>query len=178
LNAMLLLSYVASRQDDAVGFMTFGGVDKWYPPKKGGDTVKQILNQIYDIQSSVSAADYLVSAEKLLALQKRRALIILVTNTRNEDHEDLANAVQMLKKRHLTILADLREEILDKTLQVNVTDYETALRFQAVKSYLEDRKRNHKILRHQGVVTLDLLAPQLPAALVNNYLMIKASAKL
>ncbi|MCK5543538.1 MAG: DUF58 domain-containing protein [Desulfobacterales bacterium] len=178
LNAMLLLSYVASRQDDAVGFMTFGGNDKWYPPQKGGKTIRNILNQVYDIKSSVSAADYHVTAEKLLALQKRRALVILVTNTRNEDHEDLKKAVQMLKKRHLTILADLREEILDKSLQETVTDYETALRFQAVSAYLEDRKRNHKFLSHQGIVTLDLLANQLPAALVNNYLMIKASAKL
>ncbi|MCD4741805.1 MAG: DUF58 domain-containing protein [Desulfobacteraceae bacterium] len=178
LNAMLLLSYVASRQDDAVGFMTFGGVDKWYPPKKGSETIRHILNQIYDIQSSVSAADYLVTAEKLLALQKRRALIILITNTRNEDHEDLKKAVQMLKKRHLTILADLREEILDRTLYKSITDYETALKFQTVSAYLEDRKQNHQFLSHQGVVTLDLLAPQLPAALVNNYLMIKASAKL
>jgi uncharacterized protein (DUF58 family) len=178
LNAMLLLTYVASKQDDAVGFMTFGGYDKWYPPKKGGETIRQILNQVYDIQSSVSAADYLVTAEKLLAVQKRRALIILVTNTRNEDHEDLTRAVQMLKKRHLTILADLREEILDKTLQNSVKDYKTALRFQTVSAYIGDRKRNHQILRHQGIITLDLLAPQLPAALVNNYLIIKASAKL
>ena len=178
LNAMLLLSYVASRQDDAVGFMTFGGVDKWHPPKKGSETIRHILNQIYDIQSSVSAADYLVTAEKLLALQKRRALIVLITNTRNEDHEDLKKAVQMLKKRHLTILADLREEILDRTLHNSITNYETALKFQTVSAYLEERKQNHQSLRHQGVITLDLLASQLPAALVNNYLMIKASAKL
>lgn len=178
LNAMLLLSYVASRQDDAVGFMTFGGVDKWYPPKKGGEAVRHILNQVYDIHSSVSAADYLVTAEKLLALQKRRALVILVTNTRNEDHEDLAKAIHMLKKKHLTILADLREEILDQTIHNAITDYGTALRFQAVSAYLEDRKRSHKFLSHQGIVTLDLLAPQLPVALVNNYLMIKASSKL
>ena len=178
LNAMLLLSYVASRQDDAVGFMTFGGVDKWYPPKKGSATIKHILNQVYDIHSSVSAADYLVTAEKFLALQKRRALIILVTNTRMEDHEDLKKAVQILKKRHLTILADLREEVLDKTLQETVTDYKTALRFQTVSAYLEDRKQNHQFLRHQGIITLDVLAQQLPAALVNNYLMIKASSKL
>jgi uncharacterized protein (DUF58 family) len=178
LNAMLLLSYVASRQDDAVGFMTFGGINKWYPPKKGGETVKHILNQVYDIHSSVSAADYLVTAERLLALQKRRALIILVTNTRNEDHEDLATAVNMLKKRHLTILADLREDILDETLEKNITDYRTALKFQTVSAYLEDRKRNHRFLSHQGIITLDLLAHQLPAALVNNYLMIKASSRL
>ncbi|MCP3899452.1 MAG: DUF58 domain-containing protein [Desulfobacteraceae bacterium] len=178
LNAMLLLSYVASKQDDAVGFMTFGGHDKWYPPKKGGETIRHILNQVYDIKSSVSAADYLVTAEKLLALQKRRALIILVTNTRNEDHADLTKAVQMLKKRHLTILADLREEILDETLLNSITDYKTALKFQSVSAYLEDRKQNHQFLRHQGIITLDLLAQQLPAALVNNYLMIKASSKL
>ncbi len=178
LNAMLLLSHVASGQDDAVGFMTFGGSNKWYPPKKGRAAVRHILNQIYDIQSSASAADYLTAAKKMLALQKRRALIILITNTRMEDNEDLSKAVKMLKKRHFVIIADLREEFLDKTLQASVRNYETALKFQSVSAYLEDRKQNHKVLRHQGIVTLDLLADQLPAALVNNYLMIKASQKL
>jgi len=178
LNAMLLLSYVASRQDDAVGFMTFGGINKWYPPKKGGNTVKHILNQVYDIHSSANAADYVVTAGKLLALQKRRALIILITNTRNEDHEDLARAVHILNKRHLTILADLREDVLDDARNQKIVNYETALRYQSVGAYIEDRRRNHKFLRHQGIVTLDLLAKQLPAALVNNYLMIKASSKL
>ncbi len=177
-NAMLLLSHVASRQDDAVGFMTFGGVDKWYPPQKGGKTVKHILHQVYDIHSSVSAADYIALAERLLALQRRRALVILVTNTRNEDHGDVNKAIQMLKKRHLTILADLREEILDSTLENEVIDYKTALRFQSITLYLEERRRSHKLLNHQGIIALDLLASQLPAALVNNYLMIKAGSQL
>ncbi len=178
LNAMLLLSYVASRQDDAVGFMTFGGNNKWYPPKKGGKIVRDILHQVYDIHSSVNAADYLEAAEKLLALQRRRALIVLITNTRNEDHEDLIKALHMLKKQHLTILADLREDILDNTMQKAIIDYKTALRFQVVSAYLEDRKHNHKFLNHQGIIALDLLADQLPSALINNYLMIKAGSQL
>ena len=34
LNALLLLAYVAVRQGDAVGLMTFGGPKRWFAPRK------------------------------------------------------------------------------------------------------------------------------------------------
>ena len=178
LNAMLLLAYVAARQGDAVGFMAFGGVRRWYPPRKSADVVKQLLDQTYDLQSTTSAADYLLAAREMLPLQKRRALIVLITNTRDEEAEDLKAAIQLLGRRHLVVLADLREEVLDETLERPVGGFDDALYFNAVNAYMENRRRSHNELRHQGVLTLDLLAPQLPAALVNQYHLVKASGRL
>ncbi len=97
LNAMLLLAYVATQQGDAVGFMAFGGTQRWYPPRKGGGVVHRLLSQTYDIESSAEAADYLVAARELMPLQRRRALIVILTNTRDEDHGDLGNAIHLLR---------------------------------------------------------------------------------
>lgn len=178
LNAMLLSAYVAANQGDAVGFMSFGGDKRWYPPRKGGHVVRTLLSNTYDLQSSLAAADYLSVAKEILSLQQRRALIVLITNTRNEDHDDLIAAVRLLSRRHLVVLADLREQILDESLKQPVEGMDEALRFQGVTEYLENRRRNHEALGHHGALTLDLLAPQLPVALVNEYLMIKASGRL
>ena len=178
LNAMMLLAYVAAREGDAVGFMAFGGVRRWLPPRKSGDVVKTLLEQTYDIDATLEAADYLGAAREILPVQRRRALIVLITNSRDEDQQELAQAVQLLASRHLVVVADLRESILDEALAAPVHDLKTALRFHGVNDYLESRARAHETLRHQGALTLDLLAPQLPIALVNQYLQIKASGRL
>jgi uncharacterized protein (DUF58 family) len=178
LNAMLLLAYVAIRQGDAVGFMAFGGLHRWWPPRKSGDSVRELLYRTYDIESSPEAADYLVAARELMALQRRRSLMVILTNARDEDHEDLLEAVRLLRSRHLVVIADLREQLLDEVLQRPVRNFDAALRFHGVNQYLESRRRNHEALRHQGAMTLDLLAPQLPVALVNKYLEIKSSGVL
>ncbi|MCF8044749.1 MAG: DUF58 domain-containing protein [Desulfarculaceae bacterium] len=178
LNASLLLAYVASLQDDAVGFMTFAGEERWFPPRKGRDTVRRILNQVYDIQSSAEAPDYTEAASRLMTLQKRRSLVVVLTGTRDEDYENLLAAVRTLKKKHLTVLADIREEILDDTMAKGVTDFKQALQFSAVHGYLENRRRIHRVFRHQGIMTLDHTARALPSALVNEYLMIKAGGRL
>lgn len=178
LNAMLLLAYVAARQGDAVGFMTFGGEERWHPPRKGGNVIQQLLRSTYDIEAGTEAADYLEAARRLMPLQRRRALVLILTNTRDEDSDDLTAAVRLLAQRHLVVVADLREAILDQAHQKRVHDFPAALRFHGVHDYLENRSRNHEQLRHHGALTLDLLAKQLPVALVNEYQLIKASGRL
>jgi uncharacterized protein (DUF58 family) len=178
LNAMLLLAYVASKQGDAVGFLTFGGVRRWHPPRKGADVIQKLLGSTYDIEASTEAADYLEAARQLMPLQRRRALVVVITNTRDEDSDDLVAAIRLLAQRHLVVIADLREDILDQAQQQSVHDFRSALRFQGVQDYLEKRSHNHEQLRYHGALTLDLLAKQLPVALVNEYQMIKASGQL
>lgn len=178
LNAMLLLAYVAANQGDAVGFLSFGASRRWHPPRKGGNVIQQMLNDTYDIEAGTEAADYLEAARQLMPLQRRRALIIIITNTRDEDSDDLIAAVRLLAQRHLVVIADLREEILDKAQQTPVRDFPAALRFHGIQDYLENRTRHHEQLRHHGALTLDLLAKQLPVALVNEYHIIKASGRL
>ncbi|MDH5786373.1 MAG: DUF58 domain-containing protein [Chromatiales bacterium] len=178
LNAMLLLAYVAANQGDAVGFLTFGGASRWQPPRKGGNVIQHLLGETYDIEATTDAADYLEAARQLMPLQRRRSLIVLITNTRDEDSDDLGAAIRLLRQRHLVVVADLREEIIDLAQQQEVTDFPSALRFHGVHDYLQSRERSHEQLRHLGALTLDLLARQLPIALVNEYQMIKASGRL
>ncbi|MBQ0757985.1 MAG: DUF58 domain-containing protein, partial [Amphritea sp.] len=64
LNAMLLLAYVAAEQGDSVGFKTFGGVQRWFPPVKGGTVVRQMIAGTYDIEATLEAADYLEAARE------------------------------------------------------------------------------------------------------------------
>ncbi|MCM8855532.1 MAG: DUF58 domain-containing protein [Candidatus Thiodiazotropha sp.] len=178
LNAMLLLSYVADRQGDAVGFLSFAGEERWQPPLKGGDVVRRLLDRTYDLDSTLHAADYLAAAHKLILLQQRRALIIILTNSRNEERDDLLKAISLLVRRHLVVIADLHEASLDAVIEHPVVDLQGALRFQAVLGYLGQRKQAHERFTHRGALIIDSRPQQLPVNLVNAYLDVKASGKL
>lgn len=178
LNALLLLAWVAVHQGDAVGLLTFGGPERWFAPRKDPDTVARLLQMMFDLEAGLGAADPLAAARGLLQRQSRRALVVLVTNSRDEDQPELGAAVRLLRRRHLVVVADLRESILDDSLGAPIDDREAAQRFLAVQSYLEDRRRHHEQLQHQGARVLDLLPRQLPVALVNQYFAIKRAGLL
>lgn len=173
LNAMLLLAYVSLRQGDAVGFMAFGGVRRWFAPRKGAHVVTSLLNATYDLRSTTDVADYRAAAGEVMALQRRRALIVVLTNTRDEDHADLEAAVKALRSRHLVVVADLREALLDELGVRSVASLEQALRFHAAEEYLMRRRESHQRLSYHGARVLDVVPADLPVALVNQYLAIK-----
>ena len=98
LNACLLLAHTALRQGDAVGVQTFAGTERHLKPGKGRTQMSALLNTLYDIHPSQSSADYSAAVEQLLHKQKRRALVIVISNIADEADSDLLVAMQRLKK--------------------------------------------------------------------------------
>ncbi len=178
LNSILLLAYVAARQGDGVGFYSFGGTQKWLPPRKQGDSVRALLLAMYDVESSTDASDYLQATQDLLALQGRRSLMIIITSSRAEDHDDLLKMARQLRRKHLVVVADLRENILDEALQAPITGFAEAVRYEALQHYLGERRTLLKEMQHAGIHALNVTAGQLPTAIVNSYLEIKSSGSL
>ncbi|HMB56290.1 MAG TPA: DUF58 domain-containing protein [Arenimonas sp.] len=178
LNASLVLSYLALRQGDAVGLMAHGGAARWLPPQRGLGTIDALMATLYDLEAQPVATDYLEAATRLAQRQRRRALVMLITNGRDEDIEDLLAAVNLLRKKHLVCVASLREQALDETLQQPVNDLSGAIRAGAVANYLDERRRAHDALRQHGITVLDVTCAELPAALVERYLAIKRQGRL
>ena len=173
LDAALVVSYLALRQGDGVGLLASGGDTAWVPPQRGVGAIDNLLRATYALQPKPVATDFLQAATELSLRQRRRALVMLVTNLRDEDMDDLLAAVQMLRKRHLVCVASLREEALDATLAQDVHDLPTAIRAGATAEYLAKRNAAHDALRSHGVMVLDVACAQLAAALVEKYLAIK-----
>jgi uncharacterized protein (DUF58 family) len=178
LNAALVLAYIALRQGDAVGLMAIGADTRFLPPQRGAGAIDRLLQGVYDLQPQAVATDYLEAAAQLGARQPRRALVVLLTNARDEDVEELGQAVRQLARRHLVCVASLRERVLDDTLTAPVDDLDAALRHAGSALYLEARQRAHAALRALGADVLDVTCEALPAALVEHYLAIKRAARL
>ena len=99
LNAALVVAYLALRQGDAAGLLSTGEQPRWVPPRRGMAGIDTLLRAAYDLQPSATACDYLAMASELSARQRRRALVMLVTNVRDEDIEEtLTNLPIKLQK--------------------------------------------------------------------------------
>lgn len=173
LDASLLVAWLALRRGDAVGLYATGGERRWVPPRRGMATIDTLLRASYDLQPAPVATDYLAAATELSLRQRRRGLLMLVTNLRDEDLDDLLAAVRLLQKRHLVVVASLRERELDAVLEQDVPDLVAAVRAGATARYLAQRAAAHDALRRHRVAVLDVTAAQLPGALVERYLAIK-----
>jgi uncharacterized protein (DUF58 family) len=176
LNACLLLSHVALRQGDAVGLCTFAtDQPRYLAPIKGASQLKVLLNGVYDLDSSQRPADYPAAAGLLLARQKRRALVILVTNLRDEDDEDLLASVKRLSQQHQVLIVSLREETLDRVRIAPVQTLHEALAYCGTVDYLNARAEQHERLNAHAVQVLDVRSSGISTELVNHYLSWKRS---
>ena len=173
LNASLVVAYLALRQGDAVGLLAAGGERRWVAPRRGMGTVEHLLRASYDLQPQPVATDYLAAATEVALRQQRRALVMLVSNVRDEDIEDLLAAVRLLQRRHLVCVASLRESELEGVLEGEVNTLEEAAQAGATALYLQQRAQAHDALRAEKVMVLDVTADALPAALVDRYLAVK-----
>ncbi len=173
LDATLVVSYLALRQGDAVGLFASGSERRWVAPQRGMGGIDTLLRASYDLQPQPVATDYLAAATELSMRQRRRALVMLVTNVRDEDIDDLLAAVRLLQKRHLVCVASLRERELDEALAAPIKDLPDAIHAGAIARYLEQRAAAHDALRRHHVMVLDVTCADLPAALVERYLAVK-----
>lgn len=178
LNALLLLGSVAVRQGDEVGLLTMGGEERWMQPQKGVSAVNRLLNVTFDLQTSKENTDILMAAGKLRALVKKRALIVLISNLRDEGSADWIKAIRLLQQKHLVFLASLREESLDQKMKEPVEDLDSALMYSSLTDYLRNRQRTFKLMGEQKVFSIDVTPKNLANSLVNLYLSIKSSGVL
>jgi uncharacterized protein (DUF58 family) len=177
-NSALLLAYVGLRQGDAVGLLTMSGPARWLAPRKSRATVNTILNGVYDLQPTISSSDYHLAALDLMQRVRKRALVVVLSNLRDEDDDTLAPALQLLRSRHLVLFASLRENILSRALATRVDNFDRAITHAAVADYLHSRSRMFGRLESMGAMCVDVEPEQLPIALVNRYLEIKGSGRL
>jgi uncharacterized protein (DUF58 family) len=178
LNSALLLAHVAARQGDAVGMLTMAGVSRYCEPRKSVAAVNAMLNQAYDIEPTLAVPDYHQAARDVMRHVRRRALVIVLTNLRDEDDSTLLPALELLRTRHLVVLASLREAIIGRALSARVDSFERAVTHAAAAEYLAGRERSFRRLDAAGVVTLDVEPERLAISLVNRYLELKRAGRL
>ncbi len=181
LNAVLLMAYVALRQGDAVGACTFGtppSGQRAIAPQKGVHALAGLMGALYDVQPTTAHPDYAAAARDVLKRQRRRALVIMITNFRDEDGSELRQALRVLRSRHLVLLATLREAVIDelRSQPLNTPD---AILDTAGAHWYEQSRRDafHKLAAGDGLM-VDAPPDQLGVELVNRYHALKGAGRI
>ncbi len=178
LNSVLLLAYVALRQGDAAGLMTFADSEpRFVPPRKSRSTLNLFMNTLYDAQPTLRPPDYHAAAVELSRRLKRRSLVVVLSNLRDEDEETLFPALALLERKHLVLFANLRESALDRVRAEPVKDLEGALRYAAAAMYERDRESAIQRVVASGAMLMETLPENLAVSLVNRYLDLKRSGR-
>lgn len=178
INALLLTSYIALSAGDAVGFMSYAGTERWLKPVKGKAAINTLLNQLYDLHSSPEASDLGYAAEKLMLQHQKRSLVIIISNVRDDDSYDLSRAVKLLSRKHLVMVACLRENYLNQAGEINTDNLDNALTDTARLLYSEQRQHLLDSLKASGIRVVDASPATLHLSLVNQYMALKRAGRI
>jgi uncharacterized protein (DUF58 family) len=176
LNAIMLLAYVALRQGDEVGAMTFGappGEERSVAPRKGVHALNFLMSELYDVQPTLTHSDYVSAATALMSRQHKRALVIIVTNFRDEDSAELGNALRLLRSRHLVLLASLRERIVAELASQALAGSNASVEVASAHLYEQARRDAFNRLAARDSLMVDAEPERLGVELVNRYQAVK-----
>jgi uncharacterized protein (DUF58 family) len=176
LNAMLMLSYVALRQGDAVGLICFSDmIHAFVPPRSGMNQMNHLLHASFDRFPRLVESRYDEAFFYLASHCQKRSLVILVTNLIDEvNSNQVERHLSCLVGRHLPLGVMLRDHQLfdaaDHPAAPEVGLYKAA----AAAEILTWRHQVLTDLTHKGVLAMDVFPEDMTAPLVNQYLEIKA----
>ena len=176
LNAVMLLTYVALKQGDAVGAMTFGsppGDERAFAPRKGTHTLNALMGELYSVQPTPTHSDYVAAAQELLRRHHKRALVIVITNFRDEDSTELGHALRLLRSRHLVLLASLRERVVRELIAQPLARESAAIEVASAHLYEQARRDAFARLSARDALMVDAEPERLGVELVNRYHAIK-----
>ena len=180
LNAMLMLSYIALRQGDSVGMLSFSDrIHNFTPAKNGVKHINRLLNASYDQHARYVESRYDDAFLYLRSHCSKRSLVILVTNVIDEiNSHQIQQYMTSVTGRHLPLGVFLR----DREIFSAVDEFESCVKpggkvtyeAAAAADILNWRRQVIRDLRHQGALAMDLFPEDLTSELINQYLQIKA----
>ena len=121
-----LLALSALRNQDKVGLLLFSDrIISYLPPRKGRTAVRRLVRDVLAAEATRQGTDLAGALGFLRAVQRRRAVVFLLTDFMDRDYE---TALRICARRHDIIacpLADVRESELPPLGLITFEDPET-----------------------------------------------------
>jgi uncharacterized protein (DUF58 family) len=179
-NAALSLAQVALYSGDNVGLIAYGrGIRHQLPAAKGSAHLRQLIEQLAQVHEEGAEADHLQMAARLLTDQKRRSLIVWLTDlAETAMTPEVVEAAAMMMPRHLVLFVVIGQpdlgELAAKTPQSESEMYEVA----AAQEMVHRRELLLARLRERGALAIEVSSGSVSPVLVNAYLQIKERSQL
>jgi len=176
LNAATILSYVALGQGDNVSLVAFSDrIERFVGPLHGKPAVQTIVREMYDVQPRWEASDYGLACDELLRRQRKRALVVLITHTLDEQHLwSIGSYLKTLTTPHVLVCVFIRDRALSALASRVPEDDVEAFQSAGAAELMTTQTRKLAELRDSGVLVIETFPNELNASLINQYLDLKA----
>jgi len=179
-NAVLLLTYVATGKGDRVGMLSFADdVQHYLSPRQGRGQFYRMLELLYAVEPQPVEPDYRKALAYLAVKQRRRALVVVFTDlTGGASLNSLVAQMTMLARNSLPLLVTISDPDVVHASQMKPVDSLGVYQRAAASQLLDERRVVLDVLRQRGVLTLDVPANQLSLSVINRYLELKGRMQL
>jgi len=174
-NAALSLSEVALGTGDRVGLLAYGRtVQKRLLPYRGSGHLRQLIQQLAYVHNEVAEGDHLQAVSALLSTQKRRSLVVWLTDfPETAMTPEVIDAASEAASRHLVLFVVIGQPDLATLASREPDSVRNMYRTTAAQETLHRREVLLGKLRQRGALAIEVNSAKASLMLVNSYLDIK-----
>jgi uncharacterized protein (DUF58 family) len=174
-NAALTLTQVALYSGDRVGLLAYGrGIRQRVPAARGAAHLMQMMRQLALVQEDQWEGDHLQAASRLLNDQKRRSLVVWITDlAETAMTPEVIEAAARLMPRHLVLFVVIGQPDLNELATERPEDVDQMYQIAAAQAVVHRRELLLARLRERGALAMETSSGKLSTTVVNSYLEIK-----
>lgn len=174
--AAVMLAQVVGGSGDKFAMMAYGReIKQVLPPGAGVVHTRLLVDLLSQTRAEGAEADHLNAVARLKSLQRRRGLMVWITElVDSAGRPELVTAASELVRRHLVVLVLLKHPELEELAARVPTTREEMFHSAAAQEMLERRRETVAQLERRGVLIVETTAEEIGVRAVSEYLEVKA----
>jgi len=179
-NAALALAEVAQLTGDRVGLLAYARTIRHrVPAMRGSIHLRQFVESLAQVSEDEWEADHLRAAAQLMRDQKRRSLVVWITElAETAMTPEVVEAASKLLPRHLVVFVVIGQPDLQASASHRPESIREMYQVSAAQEVIHRRELLLARLRERGALATEVDSAELAPMLVNSYLDIKQKNQL
>ncbi|MBS1850381.1 MAG: DUF58 domain-containing protein [Acidobacteria bacterium] len=174
-NAALSLGQVALGSGDRIGLLAYGrSVQHRLLPYRGSSHLRHLIERLAHVREESGEADHLQAVGELLSSQKRRSLVVWITElAETAMTPEVIDAASQLTSRHVVVFVVIGQPDLAKMAGRDPDSIADMYQVTAAQEMMHRREVLLARLRQRGALAVEVSSAAASTAVVNSYLEVK-----
>ncbi|HEX3043676.1 MAG TPA: DUF58 domain-containing protein [Bacillota bacterium] len=180
INSLLILSHIAFNAGDSLNIVAFSDkIIAKTPSLKGRDSLKKITQFVTKLKPEFVESNYSLLFNYLEQTQKKRALIIIITDMIDDiNYELFKKRINWLSRKHFVLFILMQDSLLSGHANQETSHGDDFYVKTAGREMLLQRNKAISKLKQHRINVIDVLPHELTGPLINKYLELKSRNRL